>query len=385
MAGFPPISVRQPRAHDIVDDPVEACGVGTGFEATFAARVRDGNGVELAQATITAGGTGIWATSTSSCRLAALRRRRPEELSKCSSFRQMTDRRSTRSSCRSSSVAPSSILITALRSTRSRPARRFRPSPSNSTAKQYVTDAATRTRPSRIARRRGRAHRPGRPAAGSRRGTRAGPPAARHACRARHQGRHRHPHRHHGRRGRPPRGHGRAAGPSTPTSCWWASGSSPKPRWPTPPGWTTDNGTLVDESQRTSHPNVYAAGDSARTRLADGTLLRRAEHWEHAMFAGETAAAALLGQDLPVARSLLVLVRPPRRARRRRRLHGRRGHHDHPRGRRASRPSRCAWTRRATWSAAPRSTGAWPSAPPAASSTAGSWWTRTSWPTRPST
>jgi nucleoid-associated protein YgaU len=60
MAGFPPISVRQPRAHDIVDDPVEACGVGTGFEATFAARVRDGNGVELAQATITAGGTGIW-------------------------------------------------------------------------------------------------------------------------------------------------------------------------------------------------------------------------------------------------------------------------------------------------------------------------------------
>ena len=65
-------------------------------------------------------------------------------------------------------------------------------------------------------------------------------------------------------------------------------------------GLDIDNGTLVDESQRTSHPNVYAAGDSARTRLADGTLLRRAEHWEHAMFAGETAAAALLGQDLPV-------------------------------------------------------------------------------------
>ncbi|GAA3680247.1 FAD-dependent oxidoreductase [Arthrobacter ginkgonis] len=65
-------------------------------------------------------------------------------------------------------------------------------------------------------------------------------------------------------------------------------------------GLDTDNGTLVDESQRTSHPRVYAAGDSARTRLADGTLLRRAEHWEHAMFAGETAAAALLEQDLPV-------------------------------------------------------------------------------------
>jgi 3-phenylpropionate/trans-cinnamate dioxygenase ferredoxin reductase component len=65
-------------------------------------------------------------------------------------------------------------------------------------------------------------------------------------------------------------------------------------------GLDTDNGILVDGSQRTSHPNVYAAGDSARTRLADGTLLRRAEHWEHAMFAGETTAAALLGQDLPV-------------------------------------------------------------------------------------
>jgi nucleoid-associated protein YgaU len=60
MAGFPPISVRQPRPFDLVDEPVAVCGVGTGFEATFAARVRDANGNELAQATITAGGTGIW-------------------------------------------------------------------------------------------------------------------------------------------------------------------------------------------------------------------------------------------------------------------------------------------------------------------------------------
>lgn len=64
-------------------------------------------------------------------------------------------------------------------------------------------------------------------------------------------------------------------------------------------GLETDNGTLVDESQRTSHANVYAVGDSSRTRLADGTLLRRAEHWEHAMNTGATAAAALLGLDLP--------------------------------------------------------------------------------------
>lgn len=60
MSGFPPISVRQPQPHDLVDDPLVASGVGTGFEGVFAARVRDGNGAELVQATITAGGTGIW-------------------------------------------------------------------------------------------------------------------------------------------------------------------------------------------------------------------------------------------------------------------------------------------------------------------------------------
>ncbi|PRB68054.1 FAD-dependent oxidoreductase [Arthrobacter sp. MYb213] len=64
-------------------------------------------------------------------------------------------------------------------------------------------------------------------------------------------------------------------------------------------GLDTDNGILVDESQRTSHRNVYAIGDTARTRLADGTLLRRAEHWEHAMNTGTTVAAALLGEELP--------------------------------------------------------------------------------------
>ncbi|GGL80691.1 NAD(P)/FAD-dependent oxidoreductase [Glutamicibacter protophormiae] len=64
-------------------------------------------------------------------------------------------------------------------------------------------------------------------------------------------------------------------------------------------GLDTDNGILVDESQRTSHPNVYAIGDTARTRLSDGTLLRRAEHWEHAMNTGETVAAALLEAQLP--------------------------------------------------------------------------------------
>ena len=60
MPSFPPIPVRQPQPHDLVDDPVVACGVGTGFEAVFAARVRDANGAELAHVPIHAGGTGIW-------------------------------------------------------------------------------------------------------------------------------------------------------------------------------------------------------------------------------------------------------------------------------------------------------------------------------------
>jgi len=61
MSGFPPIAVRQPRPFDLVDDPVVVSGVGTGFEGVFEARVRDGNGTQLVQVTINAGGTGIWA------------------------------------------------------------------------------------------------------------------------------------------------------------------------------------------------------------------------------------------------------------------------------------------------------------------------------------
>src|SRR5919199_4145872 len=60
MPGFPPIVVRQPQPFDLVDDPVDVCGVGTGFEAVFSARVRDANGTQLQLVSIHAGGTGIW-------------------------------------------------------------------------------------------------------------------------------------------------------------------------------------------------------------------------------------------------------------------------------------------------------------------------------------
>ncbi len=64
-------------------------------------------------------------------------------------------------------------------------------------------------------------------------------------------------------------------------------------------GLDVDNGVLVDASQRSSNPAVFAVGDSARHRLPDGTLSRRHEHWESAMHGGQTAAAAILGQELP--------------------------------------------------------------------------------------
>ncbi len=57
---FRTIMLRHPRAHDIVDDPIEIAGIGTGFEGTLQARVRDNRGRELAQKHFQAGGTGIW-------------------------------------------------------------------------------------------------------------------------------------------------------------------------------------------------------------------------------------------------------------------------------------------------------------------------------------
>jgi nucleoid-associated protein YgaU len=61
VPSFPPIVVRQPQPHDIVDDPVVVCGVGVGFEGVVgAARVRDADGAALAEVPIRAGGTGIW-------------------------------------------------------------------------------------------------------------------------------------------------------------------------------------------------------------------------------------------------------------------------------------------------------------------------------------
>jgi hypothetical protein len=57
---IPNISVRHPRPDDIVDDPVEVTGVGTGFEGSLVARLRNASGQEIAKRPFQAGGTGIW-------------------------------------------------------------------------------------------------------------------------------------------------------------------------------------------------------------------------------------------------------------------------------------------------------------------------------------
>ena len=64
-------------------------------------------------------------------------------------------------------------------------------------------------------------------------------------------------------------------------------------------GLETDQGIVVDEAHRTSNPAVFAAGDVARIRHSDGTLLRRHEHWESAMHGGQAVAATIAGKDLP--------------------------------------------------------------------------------------
>lgn len=53
---FPTISVQQPRANDLVGSQVLIAGLGNGFEGTVRVRIRDGNGQQLAETSVSAGG-----------------------------------------------------------------------------------------------------------------------------------------------------------------------------------------------------------------------------------------------------------------------------------------------------------------------------------------
>jgi 3-phenylpropionate/trans-cinnamate dioxygenase ferredoxin reductase component len=67
-------------------------------------------------------------------------------------------------------------------------------------------------------------------------------------------------------------------------------------------GLKVDNGIVVDEHLRASHPDVFAVGDVAN---AYHPVLRRhlrVEHWDNAIAQGHTAARNLLGADEPFER-----------------------------------------------------------------------------------
>ena len=62
-------------------------------------------------------------------------------------------------------------------------------------------------------------------------------------------------------------------------------------------GLEVSDGIVVDEEGRTSDPNVWAAGDVARSGE------RRDEHWHHARTSGERAALSMLGRALEPRRA----------------------------------------------------------------------------------
>jgi NADPH-dependent 2,4-dienoyl-CoA reductase/sulfur reductase-like enzyme len=64
-------------------------------------------------------------------------------------------------------------------------------------------------------------------------------------------------------------------------------------------GLGIDDGLLVDERLRTTHPDVYAAGDIARFPYTALGKTMRVEHWDNALNQGKLAGANMAGADEP--------------------------------------------------------------------------------------
>ena len=62
-------------------------------------------------------------------------------------------------------------------------------------------------------------------------------------------------------------------------------------------GLTVDNGVVVDEQLRTSHPDIYAAGDVVNYFDPVFNKRRRVEHWGHAEYSGQVAGRNMAGGE----------------------------------------------------------------------------------------
>lgn len=60
-------------------------------------------------------------------------------------------------------------------------------------------------------------------------------------------------------------------------------------------GLECSNGIVVDEHMRTSHPDIYAAGDVINFPDATFAKRRRVEHWGHAEYSGQIAGRNMAG------------------------------------------------------------------------------------------
>lgn len=75
-------------------------------------------------------------------------------------------------------------------------------------------------------------------------------------------------------------------------------GAAPRTELASAAGLTVDDGIVVDAQLRTSAPDVYAAGDVARTWHPLYGEHLRVEHWANALNQGVTAAASMIGDDV---------------------------------------------------------------------------------------